>query len=167
MANDYKARMELVSDVLKAHSMVPPSKVCFFDEREVGDLLQDLHQAISDGCEQYYLGVVAVERGAKELSIVAGDRKRLAMIAILLDCIRHRLVEADQDCVAADSREMIQCINEFLDDLVKPLRKAARVKTLRRWQKFVEHHVCVAVVTAPPAAFMKVTRYLREENARR
>lgn len=159
--NDTEAKIELISNVLKeTHGKVSPRTVLFFDAQKVLDLLHDLHAAIREEREQYYLGVVALAQGATNTLTLVDGRKRLTIIAILLDSIRHRLMGSKHERVEENRREVAQCIDDFLDAIVKSMRKAVRVKTLHRWLEFIERQLFIATVTAPSTAYMKVTRQL-------
>jgi hypothetical protein len=150
------AQLELVSDVLtQPYAKVVQSPRHLFYADKVGELMRDFHDAISAEGKEYYLGAIALEQCTDGTLMLRDGRMRLMVVATLVDRIQDRLSGRRRKRRQGYPREVMQCIDEFLDGMLKPMSKAARGRHLRRWLAFVERRVMVATVTAPPEVFLR------------
>src|SRR5262245_30526614 len=84
--------LEVVADVLKRpYARLPASEKRFFEVGEVAELLGDLRGAIEERRNEYILGTIIVERRPNDSLRLHDGRKRLTVVAMLVDAICQRL----------------------------------------------------------------------------
>jgi len=150
-------RLEAVADVLKRpYARVRMSEVRYLDIGEVRKLMDDLRDVIGGERTDYFLGSIFVERESNNRLRLYDGRKRLFVVALLLDGVRLRLSGTKPKRRRGHARVAMQSIDAFLDGLVEPLSSSARARLLRRWLTFVERHVMVATVFVPSEALMRI-----------
>lgn len=92
-------------------------------EKEVGELLEDLHQAINEDKSEYFLGTVVTTRPATSALEVVDGQQRLATCTILLAAIRDYFFSKNDSM-------MIEAIEDFLFTIDRDRRERVPRLTL-------------------------------------